>query len=623
MTDQTQSTDGVSSPSTASAAASPAAASPAPGMPALPSLNPADSPYQALSLPEVSTPAQHPMPEQDPIQNLGAVSKAGAIAFIANNVLRGATQGYDAARIQHAKQFNKKISALGSLEQQLGQQYQDAYNEAGSTPGSDGNLPSPQQILEDPKVKQLHNQLLAVHQTTISAINSYLPPLTTDKKTGKQKEKRNILERMFGQEPDESLRAYSEVASQLGPTAFYRVKSPQQLKADYEARQGKAGEQTAATSAAELETKKSQLSAELLDAESKGDTARAERAKKALSDLQEALSPYRRPTSDELRRQDYQTLLASGQIPKDANGNVLPYEAWVASQSTAGHVAGAPPKVMKYDNNSGTVADPATGRVYSPTDLDLPLEAASIFKAADNQAFKKQQRSLQQIAARGNAYLLGRAVQVADPTHPGSVIYMRALDAIKQGVPTPSSIWYKLEMPTGQERARADLAISAREQLNTMDQIVTHRPDLFGPEAGRKTDFTKWIGSQDPDAQRFAAAARIAADHLAGVFGGRSKDALEGIYNAMAQNKTNPAAMIAAMEQMNVAAAAIQGRGQGAAAPAPGAGAGAAGPVAPKTTEPNPPPTTVTPTAPRRTPSAAAPPPAASGFNWDAHPVAQ
>jgi hypothetical protein len=139
---------------------------------------------------------------------------------------------------------------------------------------------------------------------------------------------------------------------------------------------------------------------------------------------------------------------------------------------------------------------------------------------------------------------------------------MKALDAIKQGVPTPSSIWYKLEMPTGQERGRADLAVSARDQLNTMEQILLKRTDLFGPISGQKTDFTQWIGSQDPDAQRFRAAATVAKDHLAGVFGGRSKDALQGIYDAIGQNKTNPAAGIAALEQMNIAAAAIQGAGQ-------------------------------------------------------------
>jgi hypothetical protein len=79
--------------------------------------------------------------------------------------------------------------------------------------------------------------------------------------------------------------------------------------------------------------------------------------------------------------------------------------------------------------------------------------------------------------------------------------------------------------------------------------------------AGRATDFTVWLGSQDPDAQRFEAAARIAADHLAGVFGGRSEAALEAIHDVVGQNRTNPQAATAGLEQMNIAAGAIQGRG--------------------------------------------------------------
>lgn len=115
--------------------------------------------------------------------------------------------------------------------------------------------------------------------------------------------------------------------------------------------------------------------------------------------------------------------------------------------------------------------------------------------------------------------------------------------------------------PTGTERQRADLAASATEQIANLEDILKKRSDLFGPVAGRKTNFTQWIGSQDPDAQAFAAAARITADHLAGVFGGRSEAALEGIYNVIGRNATNPAAAIAALKKMNQAAKTIQGKG--------------------------------------------------------------
>ena len=75
--------------------------------------------------------------------------------------------------------------------------------------------------------------------------------------------------------------------------------------------------------------------------------------------------------------------------------------------------------------------------------------------------------------------------------------------------------------PTGTEIGRSDLAGSAIEQIGDMRKILKTRGDMFGPGAGRATGLSQWIGSQDPDAQRFSAAVETAADHLMGVFGGR------------------------------------------------------------------------------------------------------
>ena len=107
--------------------------------------------------------------------------------------------------------------------------------------------------------------------------------------------------------------------------------------------------------------------------------------------------------------------------------------------------------------------------------------------------------------------------------------------------------------PTGQERNKADLANSAGDQIGDLKAIVQGRPDIFGPAAGRRTDFQTWLGSQDPDAQRFRAARTIAGDHLAGVFGGRSEAALSAIDNAIGQFKDNPAAVMAGLDQLGKA----------------------------------------------------------------------
>lgn len=115
--------------------------------------------------------------------------------------------------------------------------------------------------------------------------------------------------------------------------------------------------------------------------------------------------------------------------------------------------------------------------------------------------------------------------------------------------------------PTSTEIGRADLAGSAIEQMNDMKDILLHRSDMFGPGAGRKTTFTQWIGSEDPDAQRFKSAAVTTAGHLAGVFGGTSDAKLKDIYAVIGQNQNNPAAAIAALDQMEKAANQIKRRG--------------------------------------------------------------
>jgi hypothetical protein len=104
--------------------------------------------------------------------------------------------------------------------------------------------------------------------------------------------------------------------------------------------------------------------------------------------------------------------------------------------------------------------------------------------------------------------------------------------------------------PTGQERNKADMAYSAGEQLNDITDIMQKNPTLFGPGYGQSSAFKSWVGAQSPDAQRFVAARTIAADHLAGTFGGRSEAALSALDNAIGQYKDNPQAAMAGISQL-------------------------------------------------------------------------
>ncbi len=316
---------------------------------ALPALNPSDSPYQPLNLPTVQTPTVHPLPAQQPVRDLGAVTKAGGIAYLANQVLRGAVKGYDAARLQHAAQANGRIDALGKLQNQLGQEYVQAYNDVGSSkPGM-----TTEQILADPRVKKLHDQLLAVHQSLLGTIHSYLPQLQQGTKGGKSRssktQKRSLLERMFSPEPDEALEAYAQVAGKMGPEAFYQVANPQQLAALYDKRQAESESLSAAGETVEAKAAKARNKARLQELYAEGrpsDPAAAKKWDTEVDNLRMALTPLSaKPTADQMRRQDYEALLMSGQIPKDARGVPMAYEEWVGYESAHGHAAGTPAHV--------------------------------------------------------------------------------------------------------------------------------------------------------------------------------------------------------------------------------------------------------------------------------------
>ena len=219
--------------------------SPPPGIPALPSLNPTDSPYQPLTLPEVKAPTQHPLPDSDPNQNLGAINKGGAIAYLADKVLRGAVQGYDAHQAQKAQQANKKLSALDTLDQQVSSQFTSALNDVlTSKTGPDGKPVTRVQVVGDParkippdpslandpeiaKVRNLYNQGQAVHGATLSALESYLPHLQQDgkgKKSGKG-------------DQDNQLAIYYNAAKQLGWRGGYMGMTDQQAAAGRQQRE--------------------------------------------------------------------------------------------------------------------------------------------------------------------------------------------------------------------------------------------------------------------------------------------------------------------------------------------------------------------------------------------------
>jgi len=248
-------------------------------------------------------------------------------------------------------------------------------------------------------------------------------------------------------------------------------------------------------------------------------------------------------TADMRTRQDYLDYMETH--PEERGKSI---EQWKTEQSTKGRVAATPVKPLQRNDRYIQV-------------MGKPL---SEWTEADKQ-FVQGFRALYKAQAGERAG--ARYALEVDPNDPSRTIYKPVGEIAAEGGSAPSSIYYRMQMPTGMERGRADLAISAREQLLDIEDVVRRRSELFGPMSGRYTDFTAWIGSQDPEAQAFKAAARVAADHLAGVFGGRSQAALDNIYKIVGDTKTNPEAAIAGLEQLDKAAATIESRGIGPAAP--------------------------------------------------------
>lgn len=73
---------------------------------------------------------------------------------------------------------------------------------------------------------------------------------------------------------------------------------------------------------------------------------------------------------------------------------------------------------------------------------------------------------------------------------------------LKPGVKVPSgtkSLGGAEKGPTADEQRRADLASNMNENLDQLEDILTRRPDLFGPVAGRLTGLRETVGTSDPD----------------------------------------------------------------------------------------------------------------------------
>jgi hypothetical protein len=160
-----------------------------------------------------------------------------------------------------------------------------------------------------------------------------------------QRHVENLFRRVAGKQPQQAqapMRAADLAGLEAqGTTPEQRQEARFKTDTDYQNQQGLQYEQQAAQ-------QKQQRDFALID-QYVTDPEQNKSLKQAY--VQRVAEGTTRPSADQQKRSDYQTLLASGQVPKDAQGNPLSYEAWTAYSGAQGRAAGtasAPLKVGSF-----------------------------------------------------------------------------------------------------------------------------------------------------------------------------------------------------------------------------------------------------------------------------------
>lgn len=200
-----------------------------PDDPAIPTLNPADSPYKPVELPQEQSAAPAPPPEQQPPQNLGAVSHAGAAAYMIDQVLRGASHGAAVGMAYSADQYNKKLTALqGLYNDQAQQMYQIAKEgRAGTFTGPAGPDGKPT-FAPTQEFKQAQQRMLASWQAMMQVVGQRIPQQKKGKgksAQGGQDDQTALLQQALDHkgDPNAALAATYQLGLKVGPPVVHQI----------------------------------------------------------------------------------------------------------------------------------------------------------------------------------------------------------------------------------------------------------------------------------------------------------------------------------------------------------------------------------------------------------------
>lgn len=289
-----------------------------------------------------------------------------------------------------------------------------------------------------------------------------------------------------------------------------------------------------------------QLNAEVGD-ESQNQARNAETALKAqepeIAQAKQSLAQEKQDETENHHQAQIDEHMRTAGFKKDEQGNIVPDEESLPyqKQKAANDIAHSTIELRKAQTEFEQMKGDPNSVQNQQIGQRLAIAKQTQDRMTGMMGAMQERADAQMINAKAGAYGVG----MDNKPLPGAMV-------TDEGQPVGSHFQSNVR-PTGAQRGKGNMAESADQQINDMKSIVSTRPDVFGPVAGRKTDFSVWVGSQDPDAQRFRAARTIAGDHLAGTFGGRSETALAALDSAIGHFKDNPAAVTAGLNQLQEA----------------------------------------------------------------------
>jgi hypothetical protein len=249
----------------------------------------------------------------------------------------------------------------------------------------------------------------------------------------------------------------------------------------------------------------------------------------------------------------------------EADGKILQFNPKSGKYDIVVGPAKMQPKSIEeqaYEHALGTGLDPmaALSAVYDAKDkknapnVPLPQQYLEAIASGDNTKAALIKRAIHDTETQPRIDVHAASVRAPAEPHSlavgpdGTVIELKPGVKVPQGTKTVSGELAGPK-PTADEQRRADLAGNLNENINTLEDILNRRPELFGPAAGRITSLKSALGTSDPDIAALETIKHQVGMAQISAHGMRSAQGVESAAHSLVNNFNNsPAAMKAGLE---------------------------------------------------------------------------